>query len=654
MPAPSRSEAADPSDIEGLRGLPAPGPPGEVRPGGAPDRTALVFCECGGNLGSVVRLSDLAVGGRWHGADIVAKVPVLCSPAGKAWLADRVREEGVRRLVVAGCSPLEHEKTFRGVLEGAGADPWLLQMVNLREQGEWVGGDAAQATARAGRLVSAALSRVRRQRPIERRRVEASGDAVVVGGGASGLSAALALARRGRQVVLVEREHALGGRLALLDRVFPGMECASCFVHPAVDEALHHPSIEVVTGAEVTEVRGGLGNFSVRVLVRPRRVDREACLGCATCASTCPVELPGGARAVGLPYPGALPHAAAVLEECLHLRGGDCRACADACPASAIRLGEAPAERTVRCGALIVATGLAPPPPHAQPGVLTAWQLERALHPDGAVPRRADGSVPRSVLLAPAPGARDGLWPEELAKLALLVRERLPEAAVAVAGGLDLTPRFEALCEPLRDAGVELLAGAADPDAFAAGGVRLSTGARAEADLLVVWETPRPSPGTAALAATLRIAAGTDGFLEERAGPFQPTASRVAGIFVAGGAAGPRPALAAIRDGVAAAGQVLSALEPGAPLLLEPLSAEVDPDRCGACGVCASACPSGAVALVRELGVSRVEPSFCHGCGCCAAACPSGAIEAPHFTTSQIAAEVSALLGAEPPAERRT
>jgi heterodisulfide reductase subunit A2 len=161
----------------------------------------------------------------------------------------------------------------------------------------------------------------------------------------------------------------------------------------------------------------------------------------------------------------------------------------------------------------------------------------------------------------------------------------------------------------------------------------------------VVHAPSRAADGTAALAALLRIDRGPDGFLRDRgASPFEPTATRVAGVYVAGAAAGPRTIHQAIRDGAAAAGQVLASLWPGERKLLEPLQAEVDAALCGGCGICAAVCPFGAVSLAPGSGKACVEAVHCRGCGTCAAACPTGAASARHFTRAQIAAEISALL----------
>jgi heterodisulfide reductase subunit A len=643
----------------------------------------LYFCRCGPNLGQVVRIGEVEAG-PWPSAADVATHDVLCGPEGRAWLAERIAAHGLDRIVVAACSPREHEATFRGVLSGAGRSPWLLQMVNLREQVDWVGGDAATATGRARRLVAAALARLPLHAPLPADEVEVSADVLVVGGGTAGLSAARALAGKGRKVVVAERAFVLGGLANQLDHVFPAPslaplpgarqvagrdgECASCFLEPVLDAVLHHERIEVLTGAEVTRVRGAAGRFEVDLAVHPRGVDAATCLGCGECAKVCPAERPdphgaglATARAIGLPYAGCLPHVS-VLDPatCLRAHGEPCDRCLSACAFGAIRLGDldaAPAVRTLTVGAVVVATGLRPGEVEGPAGVVSTWALERMLHPDGPTRgalRAPGGRDPATVLLAAdADADEDGeLAGLELLKLAGVLKARLPAARVLVAGDLDRVPQLRRRARELADEGVTFVAGSLVPESIraTAAGLRVTlvgpgSGIH-DVDLAVVHPAARPAAGQADLARLLRLDLGERGFLVDRpVSPFEPTATRIAGVYVAGAAAGPRTIAQSIKDGAAAAGLVHASLVPGERRPVEPLAAAVAEALCGGCGICVSACPFGAL----RLGVSHkavVAAVHCRGCGTCAAACPTGAVAAGGFTHAQIEAEIRALLGA--------
>jgi heterodisulfide reductase subunit A len=646
-----------------VTGTPPPGP-AEAPPQDASPRTGLVFCRCGSNLGKLIRIGELGQRARWPAVADVATHDVLCSPEGQAWLRARIEALGLERVVIAACSPKEHEHTFRGVLRAAGRNPWLMQMVNLREQVEWLGGEAGPASARAERLVRAGLARVAHHRPIPAAEIEVSADVVVVGGGPAGVSAALAMAGKDRRVVLLERSPALGGLANRLDQIFPDLSCASCFMEPALDAVLHHERVEVLTQAEVRAVKGSAGRFEVEVELAPRFVDPAACVGCGQCAAACPVERPdpwsaglGTAKAIGPAYPGSLPHVSTLdPAACLRWAGQACDRCQAACPFSAIAFDAVPTRRTITAGAIVVATGLRPGAVDGPPGVISTFQLEQQLHPSGPTAgalRTPAGQPPRSLLLASTATESDGeLAVRELLKLAHLVRQKHPGTAVAVAGGLHRAPGQAAGSRQLASEGVELLDAELLPGSAleAAGGVavRLAQGLLETVrrfDLVAVHGPAGGAAGAADLARLLRLRLDGRGFVADgAASPFEPTATRVAGIFVAGAAAGPRPIHQAIRDGAAAAGRVLATLVAGEKRPLEPLAAEIDAARCGACGVCISSCAFGALRRDPLSGKAVLEPVHCHGCGTCAAACPTGAAGAPHYTREQLSAEIRALL----------
>jgi heterodisulfide reductase subunit A len=142
-------------------------------------------------------------------------------------IKDDILEEGLDRVVVASCSPLMHEPTFRRACAEAGLNPFLFQMTNIREHCSWVSDDHEMATQKAKALVSAAVRRVTYHHSLESRQTGVNQSALVVGGGIAGLEAALRLADAGKQVYLVEREASIGGHMSRLYKTFPTLDCAA-------------------------------------------------------------------------------------------------------------------------------------------------------------------------------------------------------------------------------------------------------------------------------------------------------------------------------------------------------------------------------------------------------------------------------------------
>jgi heterodisulfide reductase subunit A len=236
----------------------------ENRSGQEP-RVGVYICHCGGNISDVVDVSKVA--------EEVSKLPnvaiarthtFMCSDPGQVLILEDIQKQNLNRIVVASCSPKLHEMTFRGALQRAGLNDFLYEHANIREQVSWVHHALPQeATQKAIRLVAAAVAKARRLKPLEPIRVSAHGHALVVGGGISGLKAALDLSRRGVKVTLVERELLLGGQVAQLDHVYPTEEQARELIRQLVEAVIRDSRIQVLTGAEVQEAAGSIGNFHV-------------------------------------------------------------------------------------------------------------------------------------------------------------------------------------------------------------------------------------------------------------------------------------------------------------------------------------------------------------------------------------------------------
>ncbi len=279
-------------------------------------RIGVYICHCGTNIASKVDTSEVlqhAAGLR--DVAVAREYKFMCSEPGQDIIRDDIRDLELNRVVVASCSPLMHEPTFRKTCATAGLNGYLMQMANIREHCSWVTEDSGEATAKAKRLISSAVYRARLLEPIEPRYVDVNPDVLVVGAGIAGIQAALDIANAGNKVYLVEKEPCIGGHMAQFDKTFPTLDCAACILTPKMVQVGQHENIEIMACSEVEQVSGYIGNFEARVKRRSTFVDWEKCNGCAECVAACPVEVPsefdvGLARrhAIYRPFPQAVPN----------------------------------------------------------------------------------------------------------------------------------------------------------------------------------------------------------------------------------------------------------------------------------------------------------------------------------------------------------
>jgi len=254
-----------------------------------PCRIGLYICHCGTNISKMVDVAHITKEMVNHPDVVVSRdYKFMCSEPGQELIIKDIQEQNLNRVVVAACSPLMHEPTFRAAVARGGLNRYLFEMVNIREQCSWVTTERDAATRKAYALINGALARVKFQKPLEMRRIDITKRVMIVGGGIAGIEAALQIADAGYEVILVEKEESIGGHMAKFDKTFPTLDCAACILTPKMVSVGKHANIRLLTYAEIEEVQGYVGNFKIKVRKKARYVDTTLCNSCGSCYDACP------------------------------------------------------------------------------------------------------------------------------------------------------------------------------------------------------------------------------------------------------------------------------------------------------------------------------------------------------------------------------
>jgi len=264
-------------------------------------RIGVYICHCGLNIAGTVNVSEVREFiSRAPSVVIARDYKFMCSDPGQALIQDDIQQLGINRVVVAACSPLMHELTFRNAAKKAGLNRYLVQIANIREHCSWIHDDVRMATEKAKALVAGAVRRVALHQPLEPMRAEINPNVLVVGGGIAGIQAALEIAEAGSTVYLVEREPSIGGRMGQFDKTFPTLDCAACILTPKMVSVGHRENIKLLSYSEVVGFSGYIGNFKVKVRRKARFVDESKCTGCGLCWNTCPATRVPAKRTIKL------------------------------------------------------------------------------------------------------------------------------------------------------------------------------------------------------------------------------------------------------------------------------------------------------------------------------------------------------------------
>ncbi|WP_342304769.1 CoB-CoM heterodisulfide reductase HdrA2 [Methanolobus sp. ZRKC5] len=639
-------------------------------------RIGVYICHCGLNIAHTINVESLRDKvSELDGVKVAKDIQFMCSDSGQESIVQDITDLDLNHILVAACSPHLHEQTFKRVLEKAGLNPFMLEMVNIREQCSWVHmEDPQMATQKAFDLIRMGIARLKLLDPLQLKKVPVTKDVLVIGGGVAGIEAALTLANSGYHVHMVEKEPTIGGKMALLNEVFPTNDCSICVLAPKMTDVHQHPNINLITLAEVTGVMGPVGNFNVTVTRKPRYVIEDRCKGCVDeCGRVCPVEIPnrfdsglGKTKAINMPIPQAVPQVVYIDNEfCV-----GCGLCKQACPADAVDYHQKEETIEFTVGAIILATGYNHFDASRKqeygygiyPDVITNMELERLLNAAGPTKGKVLSpstlEIPKKVAFIQCVGSRDEKVGNPYCsrvccmssmKNAQLLKERYPDIDITI-HYIDIRASgemYEEYYTRTQEMGINFVRGKVGEilqDGLGKMNLRyedtLSGKIYEESSDLVVLATGMENVKDAdRISRVLNLTRRSDRFFSIAHPKMRPVDSHVKGVYIAGCASGPKEIQVSIAQGSAAAAKAMQLLAKG-EIEMDPLCAHVNPDKCIGCGICVDVCKFNKISFVDKKAV--VDELSCMGCGACSASCPADAIWMRNSTDEQITAQIHA------------
>jgi heterodisulfide reductase subunit A len=429
-----------------------------------------------------------------------------------------------------------------------------------------------------------------------------------------------------------------------------------------------------------------VGNFKARIRQKARKVDYDACTGCGICVEKCPrkvVDLEfeagmGTRKAIYTPFPQAVPRVPVLdTESCIWFERQRCGACRKLCPTDAIHFDQEDELVDINVGNIIIATGWKPFDCTTIPqygygrlaNVFTSLEFERLCNAagptNGKIVLRDGKTEPKSVAIVHCVGSRDTRHNEYCSavccmaslKLGHLVLEKT--SADVYSFYIDMRTNqkgYEEFYQRLLSEGMNFVRGKVSEVTDAARlpseegklivqceDTLMGKQRRVPVDMVVLMGALEPQTDAKELGLKCGISCSQAGFYTERHPKLDPVATMTDGVFVAGACQGPKDIPASVGQGAAAAARVMAMITKG-KVMIEPVVAKIDEEKCSGCRICNNLCPFNAIEYDEARGVSHVVSALCKGCGTCVSACPAQIISGAHFSNQQIFAEIEGAL----------
>jgi len=546
-------------------------------------RIGVFVCHCGSNIAGYLDVEDVAeYASTLPGVVFTKRNLYTCSESGIAEIQDAIKKHDLNRVVVASCSPRTHQPLFQSSCGEVGLNPYLFEMVNIRDQCSWVHmQEREDGTQKAKELVRMGVAKAAFLEPQEDIEASVIPKALVIGGGIAGLSAAEAMAGMGLDVILVEKEPDLGGLLRQINRLEPGGDKGSERLTPLIESVKSKSNLTIHLSSEVVDVGGYIGNFDITVRSKDGNTFEEK-VGCIAVASGAVPFKPEGMYG----YDGKTVITQIELEaqlkastfnaknvvmiQCVGARSAEREYCSRICCMTAVKNA----------------------------------RLIKALNPDAYVH--------------------------------ILYRD------MQMYGAEKEQMLWDARHEGVRFDVYRV----EDPPIVADGTVRFTQSLMGDCQAipydLVVLSTPLiASEDATALSQMMRVSIDQYGFFLEAHVKLRPLDFATDGIFVCGSAHYPKTVQEAQSQGIGVAARVASILFKD-KLVLSAIVAEINPETCVGCKGCMEMCPYEAIRYIPEEKICEVNKILCKGCGACAATCPSQSALLKGFKPQQVLSQIRA------------
>ncbi|MCK4716017.1 MAG: CoB--CoM heterodisulfide reductase iron-sulfur subunit A family protein [Candidatus Marinimicrobia bacterium] len=554
-------------------------------------KIGVYVCECGPNIADRVDIDKIietvAATNNTENVEIVGeRHKLLCSVDGKVFLEEEIKKKNLTHLVVAACSPRDHNNTFINVCKKTELNPYLYKMINIREHCAWIIPDKDKATQKAIQYIQGGVSRVQYQTELIEKKLDTNPDVLVIGGGIAGVEAALSLARKNRKVSLIEKSGVLGGKSVGFKELLPRQSGGTEYLKKRIKEISNNENIQVFMETEIEKIIGFLGNFEITLCDVTNR-DKKT-------------EIKTGAAIVATGFGLSVPT-----------------------DFSNINYDE-------------------------KDEVYTSLEIEKMIAETDKI-KLSSGIQPKSVGLIHCVGRDEKKYCSRICcnymmKIANYFKNQSENIVVKEFYRDLCLPHKDdqKLFENTLNNGVDLIR---IKDSSLNGTKVKYTGINGKTeetdfDMVVIAPPMEPSASTKDLAEILDIPLDEFGFFQEVHQSINPVGTSTDGIFIIGTAQGPKGISNTILTAQAASGNIRTQLIPGEQIIPEVKVSEILEAFCMGCKNCLDVCCYGSIYFDEIKGISVVNEAICRGCGNCVASCPSGAIRLKHFTNEQIYQEV--------------